>query len=166
MSFDVLRDGDGDGREQFPLSMLLCAGTQADTAMSNRYTAGGGEKHFSGIHPSWFILTGTAIVCEPNKFQYSADISMYTSVCFCISPNQVKIDTSSLDLPALHVSLAVKFKEKIKIKNEIIHLYNNFYSPSFLGIVTSCDSWSLSVCEPNGFFRTFSGNADNEPRNR
>lgn len=37
LSFDVLRDGDGDGREQFPLSMLLCAGTQADTAMSNRY---------------------------------------------------------------------------------------------------------------------------------
>ncbi|CAF97904.1 unnamed protein product [Tetraodon nigroviridis] len=36
LSFDVLRDGDGDGREQFPLSMLLCAGTQADTAMSNR----------------------------------------------------------------------------------------------------------------------------------
>lgn len=37
MSFDVLRDGDGGGREQFPLSMLLCAGTQADTALSNRY---------------------------------------------------------------------------------------------------------------------------------
>lgn len=38
LSFDILRDGDGEGREQFPLSMLLCAGTQADTAMSNRYT--------------------------------------------------------------------------------------------------------------------------------
>lgn len=37
MSFDILRDGDGEGREQFPLSMLLCAGTQADTALSNRY---------------------------------------------------------------------------------------------------------------------------------
>uniref|UniRef100_A0A8C5DDR3 Glutamate-rich WD repeat-containing protein 1 n=1 Tax=Gouania willdenowi TaxID=441366 RepID=A0A8C5DDR3_GOUWI len=36
LSFDVLRDGDGDGREQFPLSMLMCAGTQADTAMANR----------------------------------------------------------------------------------------------------------------------------------
>ncbi|KAM3873177.1 glutamate-rich WD repeat-containing protein 1 [Diretmus argenteus] len=36
LSFDVLRDGDGEGREQFPLSMLLCAGTQADTAFSNR----------------------------------------------------------------------------------------------------------------------------------
>lgn len=36
LSFDVLRDGDGDDREQFPLSMLLCAGTQADTALSNR----------------------------------------------------------------------------------------------------------------------------------
>ncbi|KAK2844677.1 hypothetical protein Q5P01_011336 [Channa striata] len=36
LSFDVLRDGDGDAREQFPLSMLLCAGTQADTALSNR----------------------------------------------------------------------------------------------------------------------------------
>lgn len=37
LSFDVLRDGEGEGREQFPLSMLLCAGTQADTALSNRY---------------------------------------------------------------------------------------------------------------------------------
>lgn len=37
LSFDVLKDGDGDGRQQFPLSMLLCAGTQADTAMGNRY---------------------------------------------------------------------------------------------------------------------------------
>ncbi|KAM4600802.1 glutamate-rich WD repeat-containing protein 1 [Polymixia lowei] len=36
LSFDVLSDGDGEGREQFPLSMLLCAGTQADTALSNR----------------------------------------------------------------------------------------------------------------------------------
>ncbi|XP_036394101.1 glutamate-rich WD repeat-containing protein 1 [Megalops cyprinoides] len=36
LSFDVLRDGDGEGREQFPLSMLLCAGTQADSANSNR----------------------------------------------------------------------------------------------------------------------------------
>lgn len=47
LSFDVLRDGDGDGdgRERFPLSMLLCAGTQADTAMSNRYrTKEGGNK--------------------------------------------------------------------------------------------------------------------------
>lgn len=32
----MVRDGDGDGREQFPLSMILCAGTQADTALSNR----------------------------------------------------------------------------------------------------------------------------------
>lgn len=36
LSFDVVRDGDGEGREQFPLSMILCAGTQADTALSNR----------------------------------------------------------------------------------------------------------------------------------
>lgn len=36
LSFDIVRDRNGDGREQFPLSMLLCAGTQADTAMSNR----------------------------------------------------------------------------------------------------------------------------------
>ncbi|XP_037532818.1 glutamate-rich WD repeat-containing protein 1 [Nematolebias whitei] len=36
LSFDVLKDGDGDGRQQFPLSMLLCAGTQADTALKNR----------------------------------------------------------------------------------------------------------------------------------
>lgn len=36
LSFDVVRDGEGEGREQFPLSLLLCAGTQADTALSNR----------------------------------------------------------------------------------------------------------------------------------
>lgn len=36
LSFDVVRDGEGDRREQFPLSMVLCAGTQADTAFSNR----------------------------------------------------------------------------------------------------------------------------------
>lgn len=36
LSFDILRDADGDGREHFPVSMLLCAGTQADTALSNR----------------------------------------------------------------------------------------------------------------------------------
>lgn len=36
LSFDVLRDTEGEGRETFPQSMLLCAGTQADTALSNR----------------------------------------------------------------------------------------------------------------------------------
>ncbi|XP_027003964.2 glutamate-rich WD repeat-containing protein 1 [Tachysurus fulvidraco] len=36
LSFDVVRDAEGEGREKFPLSMLLCAGTQADTALSNR----------------------------------------------------------------------------------------------------------------------------------
>nr|XP_015805831.2 glutamate-rich WD repeat-containing protein 1 [Nothobranchius furzeri] len=36
LSFDVLRDEDGDGRQEYPLSMLLCAGTQADTALKNR----------------------------------------------------------------------------------------------------------------------------------
>ncbi|XP_068180891.1 glutamate-rich WD repeat-containing protein 1 [Antennarius striatus] len=36
LSFDVLRDGEGEGREHFPVSMLLCAGTQAETALSNR----------------------------------------------------------------------------------------------------------------------------------
>ncbi|KAK2903141.1 hypothetical protein QQF64_009948 [Cirrhinus molitorella] len=36
LSFDVVRDGEGEGREQFPLSLVLCAGTQADTALSNR----------------------------------------------------------------------------------------------------------------------------------
>ncbi|XP_061771266.1 glutamate-rich WD repeat-containing protein 1 [Nerophis ophidion] len=36
LSFDILRDNNGDGREDFPLSMLLCAGTQADKAMANR----------------------------------------------------------------------------------------------------------------------------------
>ncbi|XP_067094468.1 glutamate-rich WD repeat-containing protein 1 [Osmerus mordax] len=36
LSFDVLRDGNGDNREQYPMSMLLCAGTQADAALSNR----------------------------------------------------------------------------------------------------------------------------------
>lgn len=36
LSFDVLRDANGDAREQYPLSMLLCAGTQADSALSNR----------------------------------------------------------------------------------------------------------------------------------
>lgn len=32
----MVRDDEGEGREQFPLSMILCAGTQADTALSNR----------------------------------------------------------------------------------------------------------------------------------
>ncbi|XP_077577535.1 glutamate-rich WD repeat-containing protein 1 [Stigmatopora nigra] len=36
LSFDVVTDTDGDGREEFPLSMLLCAGTQTDSAMANR----------------------------------------------------------------------------------------------------------------------------------
>ncbi|XP_051574476.1 glutamate-rich WD repeat-containing protein 1 [Myxocyprinus asiaticus] len=36
LSFDVVRDGEGEGREQFPHSIVLCAGTQADTALSNR----------------------------------------------------------------------------------------------------------------------------------
>ncbi|XP_056141687.1 glutamate-rich WD repeat-containing protein 1 [Lampris incognitus] len=36
LSFDIVRDEDGGNREQFPLSLLLCAGTQADTALSNR----------------------------------------------------------------------------------------------------------------------------------
>ncbi|MBN3299255.1 GRWD1 protein, partial [Amia calva] len=36
LSFDVLCDEEGTGREAFPLSLLLCAGTQADTASANR----------------------------------------------------------------------------------------------------------------------------------
>ncbi|XP_041843748.1 glutamate-rich WD repeat-containing protein 1 [Melanotaenia boesemani] len=36
LSFDIIKDADGEGREQFPLSMLLCAGTQAETALKNR----------------------------------------------------------------------------------------------------------------------------------
>ncbi|MFT7815900.1 glutamate-rich WD repeat-containing protein 1 [Arapaima gigas] len=36
LSFDVLQDGDGHSREDFPLSMMLCAGTQAETANANR----------------------------------------------------------------------------------------------------------------------------------
>ncbi|KAF5904476.1 glutamate-rich WD repeat-containing protein 1-like, partial [Clarias magur] len=36
LSFDVLHDAEGEGREIFPMSMLLCSGTQADTALSNR----------------------------------------------------------------------------------------------------------------------------------
>ncbi|XP_069783056.1 glutamate-rich WD repeat-containing protein 1 [Narcine bancroftii] len=36
LSFDVLRDELGDDRTQFPLTVFLCAGTQADTAQSNR----------------------------------------------------------------------------------------------------------------------------------
>uniref|UniRef100_A0A8C1VKD3 Glutamate-rich WD repeat-containing protein 1 n=1 Tax=Cyprinus carpio TaxID=7962 RepID=A0A8C1VKD3_CYPCA len=34
LSFDVVRDGEGEGREQFPLSMILCAGTQMMTFSS------------------------------------------------------------------------------------------------------------------------------------
>uniref|UniRef100_A0A8C3UX14 Glutamate-rich WD repeat-containing protein 1 n=1 Tax=Catharus ustulatus TaxID=91951 RepID=A0A8C3UX14_CATUS len=36
LSFDVVRDGLGEGREQPPLSVLLCAGTQAETPGANR----------------------------------------------------------------------------------------------------------------------------------
>lgn len=147
MSFDVLRDGDGDGREQSPLSMLLCAGTQADTAMSNRYgTTGAGQKApfsqaFSDIHPLWLIVTGTAIVCEPNKLKYSADISMYTSVCFYLSQDQVKIDANSLDIPALHVyKIFTSLQRVLKIKNSILPLFLTVtivIYPPLLGIISS-----------------------------
>ncbi|XP_006277708.1 glutamate-rich WD repeat-containing protein 1 [Alligator mississippiensis] len=36
LSFDVVRDTLGEGRDCFPLSLLLCAGTQAETAQANR----------------------------------------------------------------------------------------------------------------------------------
>ncbi|KAG2457676.1 GRWD1 protein, partial [Polypterus senegalus] len=36
LSFDIIRDKQGDNRENFPQSLLLCAGTQADTAQGNR----------------------------------------------------------------------------------------------------------------------------------
>ncbi|XP_058874398.1 glutamate-rich WD repeat-containing protein 1-like [Acipenser ruthenus] len=36
LSFDVIRDDLGENREESPLSMLLCAGTQAETAQANR----------------------------------------------------------------------------------------------------------------------------------
>uniref|UniRef100_A0A3Q2PN03 Glutamate-rich WD repeat-containing protein 1 n=1 Tax=Fundulus heteroclitus TaxID=8078 RepID=A0A3Q2PN03_FUNHE len=49
LSFDVVRDGDGEGRQQFPLSMLLCAGTQAETALKNRYR----EAHGFGFSAVW-----------------------------------------------------------------------------------------------------------------
>ncbi|KAM4651444.1 glutamate-rich WD repeat-containing protein 1 [Discoglossus pictus] len=36
LSFDVIRDNLGDNRSEYPLTMFLCAGTQADTAQGNR----------------------------------------------------------------------------------------------------------------------------------
>uniref|UniRef100_A0A8C3JMU8 Uncharacterized protein n=1 Tax=Calidris pygmaea TaxID=425635 RepID=A0A8C3JMU8_9CHAR len=36
LSFAVLRDELGEGREEPPLSLLLCAGTQGPTAQANR----------------------------------------------------------------------------------------------------------------------------------
>ncbi|XP_068785336.1 glutamate-rich WD repeat-containing protein 1-like [Struthio camelus] len=36
LSFAVLRDDLGEGRVEPPLSLLLCAGTQAETAQANR----------------------------------------------------------------------------------------------------------------------------------
>ena len=39
LSLDVVRDDLGDDRETLPLSVLLCAGTQAATAQGNRWGA-------------------------------------------------------------------------------------------------------------------------------
>ncbi|XP_068097403.1 glutamate-rich WD repeat-containing protein 1 [Hyperolius riggenbachi] len=36
LSFDVIQDSLGDNRSDYPLTMFLCAGTQADTAQANR----------------------------------------------------------------------------------------------------------------------------------
>uniref|UniRef100_A0A8B9J0P8 Histone-binding protein RBBP4-like N-terminal domain-containing protein n=1 Tax=Amazona collaria TaxID=241587 RepID=A0A8B9J0P8_9PSIT len=36
LSFDVVPDALGEGREELPLTLLLCAGTQAPTAQGNR----------------------------------------------------------------------------------------------------------------------------------
>ncbi|KAM5132554.1 glutamate-rich WD repeat-containing protein 1 [Mantella aurantiaca] len=36
LSFDVIQDNLGDGRSDYPLTLFLCAGTQADSAQSNR----------------------------------------------------------------------------------------------------------------------------------
>ncbi|XP_029440956.1 glutamate-rich WD repeat-containing protein 1 [Rhinatrema bivittatum] len=36
LSFDVIPDNLGENRSEFPLSLFLCAGTQADTAQGNR----------------------------------------------------------------------------------------------------------------------------------
>ena len=35
LSFDVLRDNLGDGRQRFPATAYIAAGTQADTAKNN-----------------------------------------------------------------------------------------------------------------------------------
>lgn len=39
LSLDIVRDTLGDDRETLPLSLLLCAGTQAATAQGNRWGA-------------------------------------------------------------------------------------------------------------------------------
>ncbi|XP_072423630.1 glutamate-rich WD repeat-containing protein 1-like [Chiloscyllium punctatum] len=36
LSFDIIRDGLGDDRTEYPLTVFLCAGTQAETAQGNR----------------------------------------------------------------------------------------------------------------------------------
>ncbi|XP_053118844.1 glutamate-rich WD repeat-containing protein 1 [Hemicordylus capensis] len=36
LSFDIIQDTFGDNRTSYPLSLLLCAGTQAETAQANR----------------------------------------------------------------------------------------------------------------------------------
>lgn len=36
LSFDIVRDHLGDNRAELPLTLYLCAGTQAESAQSNR----------------------------------------------------------------------------------------------------------------------------------
>jgi ribosome assembly protein RRB1 len=38
LSFDFMRDGLGDGRQRFPLTMFMCMGSQADKADNNKIT--------------------------------------------------------------------------------------------------------------------------------
>ena len=59
LSFDVLRDDQGDQRQRFPTSAYIAAGTQADMAKNNKLTV----FKMTQLHKTQKDGTGTSFVC-------------------------------------------------------------------------------------------------------
>jgi ribosome assembly protein RRB1 len=62
LSFDVLRDDEGDQRQRFPASAYIVAGTQADAAKNNKLTV----FKMTQLHKTQKDGRGVCTVCFPS----------------------------------------------------------------------------------------------------
>lgn len=80
-----MKDGDGDGRQQFPLSMLLCAGTQAETALQNRYNTPAAHFYITALElPDYYCTFMLQTKQRGNNLQTKIPDFICSGECFVV----------------------------------------------------------------------------------